>query len=357
MDGEIKKESSPMTQQNFDGLLEYKPITKEKPDIIDERASLDEYNDVLKRANKLRQDTLNNRPYYPWEKPEAEYVSAKGTTNPVPYQKKIFYVDGFFSRNNTTQTVSEFGSVRTISVGRGVTKLIAKYKGNPSSRVTIAGDGTIPLGAFTPLNPAPAADPARKAKDIAEIKQDPAYRRWSKQINKIGGDNWLGALYNESVQIRAVFFHLMFVISLECGFNHLAKNSRSGAEGLIQWIPGNWGQFRKRGFASPRSADQYQQLPFMTRYYQGRGGWKSQGSPNLVATYSYVAGGNTTNPNKRVYIKPSKSYYANQKWDRHLPKDGIITAGEMALAAVDTWYGTRDWQKTYPNGIWKKGIY
>jgi hypothetical protein len=355
MDGEIKKESSPMTQQNFDGLLEYKPIIKEKPDIIDERASLDEYNDVLKRANKLRQDTLNNRPDYPWEKPEAEYVSAKGTANPVPYQKKIFYVDGFFSRNNTTQTVSQFGSVRTISVGRGVTKLIAKYKGNPSSRVTIAGDGTVPVGTFKPLNPAPPADPSRRAADIAEVKRDPGYKNWAKQINKNGGDRWLEALYNETVQIKAVFFHMMFMIALESRFWHQNVNKDSNAQGLIQWMPDKFAVFRKRGFQSPIYADQWQQLPFITLYYQGRPNWKKVGSPNLISTYSYVIGGNTTDPNYRLYSSPSKKYRKNSGLD--INKDGTITTGEAALTTVNRWYDTTKWQTKYPNGIWKKGIY
>ena len=238
--------------------------------------------------------------------------------------------------------------------GRNLIRILGKYKGQASQYVKSSG-GIYNLGPITPLPAAPPADPKRKAQDIAELKADPGYKkRWYSQVALNGGDRWLGAVYDECVQIRCVFWHLMFVMAIESGLSPMAKNKVSPAAGLIQWT--NYRMFRAQGFADPRQANAFQQLPFIKKYYEGRPGWKKNGVPNLVAAYTYVSGGNTSNPNKAIYIreKDPRVFRDNSVWNAN--NDGVITAGEITLSAVRKWYDTKDtsWVNKYPNGIWRK---
>ena len=70
-----------------------------------------------------------------------------------------------------------------------------------------------------------------------------------------------------------------------------------------------------------------------------------------AATDKFIAGGNTTDPNKIIYRRGTKAYSSNTSWD--LNKDGNITGGEIALSSVAAWYGKKDWKTLYPDGIWK----
>lgn len=585
MDSDIKKSSAPLTQSDYESLLEYKAIGTQKPDIIDERASLDAFDDVRKRAELYRTDRINNRIPYPWEEEEVPYIRSASTQDPKPYVKKTYYVNGYYSSDPDTETVIEtiepatasiispqlnirgkYGTFRSskksknaplifilggltwpntkatdAQIGNGkndsrypgdkkegvdgymwvygfkdlhdfnifncfthkdgkngwdectsiltnnsivpekkiliafsagvnmiheglldkapantwniihliggtdgamkrsksildtpnvqiyyiqskgietasegasvavkkeiasklpnrvlnssghpngvtvsanwiaknvevtvppsqptvrkrvvvrnknIVRIIAKLKGNRTVFVNSADAGSYTLGNLSPLPAAPPADPRKKAQEIAELKADPGYKkRWYKQVAENGGDRWLSAVYDECVQIRCVFWHLMFVMAFESGLYAGAKNPKSPGAGLIQWM--NYTMFRKRGFSNPRAANAFQQLPFITKYYQARDGWKKNGVPNLVAAYTYVAGGNTSNPNKVIYTKAKrpKVFRDNPVWD--VNKDGIITAGEMTLCVLRKWYGTKDnsWIKKYPNGIWRK---
>lgn len=585
MDGDIKKSSKKMTQSEYEALFEYKPIGTQKPDIVDERASLDGIDDVVTRAKKYREERLSNRQPYPWEEEERPYLVAKSTQDPQPYVKKTYYVNGYYSSDPSTETIietvepsaasiispqlnirgkygtfksskksknapiifilggltwpntnatdtqigngkndsrypgdkkdgvegymwlygfkdlhdfniyncfthkdgsggwdecssiltnnsivpekkiliafsagvnmihegllnkapantwdiihliggtdgamkrsksilntpnvqiyyiqskgidtaSEGASVatkkeiasklpsdrvlnssghsngvtvsanwiaknvqvtlppsqptvrkRVVTRNKNIIRVIAKLKGGRTTFVNAADAGSYTLGNLSPLAAAPPANPQQKSREIAELKADPGYRKWSGQIAKNGGDRWLSAVYDECVQIRCVFWNLMFVMAIESGFLPTAKNKTSRAAGLIQWI--NYDMFRKHGFADPRQANAFQQLPFITKYYQGRPGWKKNGVPNLIAAYTYVAGGNTSDPNKVIYTKSKnpRILALNPLWD--LDKDGRATAGEMASSAIRRWYRVKDnsWINKYPNGIWRK---
>lgn len=585
MDSDIKKSASKMSQREYEALLEYKPIGTQKPDIIDERASLDTLDDVVKRAKQYRDERLLNRIPYPWEEEERPYIVTKSTQNPEPYVKKTYYVNGYYSSDPSTETIietvepstasiispqlnirgkygtfksskksknapiifilggltwpntkatdaqigngkndsrypgdkkdgvegymwlygfkdlhdfniyncfthkdgsggwdecssiltnnsivpekkiliafsagvnmihegllnkapantwdiihliggtdgamkrsksilntpnvqiyyiqskgidtaSEGASVatkkeiasklpsdrvlnssghssgvtvsanwitknvqvtlppsqptvrkRVVTRNKNIIRVIAKLKGGRTTFVNAADAGSYTLGNLSPLAAAPPANPQQKSREIAELKADPGYRFWKNQIIQNGGDRWLGAVYDECVQIRCVFWNLMFVMAIESGFLPTAKNKTSRAAGLIQWI--NYDMFRKQGFADPRQANAFQQLPFITKYYQGRTGWKKNGVPNLIAAYTYVAGGNTSDPNKVIYTKSKnpRILALNPLWD--LDKDGRATAGEMASSAIRRWYRVKDnsWINKYPNGIWRK---
>lgn len=585
MDGDIKKSSSKMSQREYEALLEYKPIGTQKPDIIDERGSLDTLDDVVKRAKHYRDERLLNRLPYPWEEEERPYIVTKSTQNPQPYVKKTYYVNGYYSSDPSTETIietvepsaasiispqlnirgkygtfksskksknapiifilggltwpntkatdaqigngkndsrypgdkkdgvegymwlygfkdlhdfniyncfthkdgsggwdecssiltnnsivpekkiliafsagvnmihegllnkapantwniihliggtdgamkrsksilntpnvqiyyiqskgidtaSEGASVatkkeiasklpsdrvlnssghpngvtvsanwidknvqvtlppsqpivrkRVVTRNKNIIRVIAKLKGGRTTFVNAADAGSYTLGNLSPLAAAPPANPQQKSREIAELKADPGYGFWKNQIIKNGGDRWLSAVYDECVQIRCVFWNLMFVMAFESGLYPGAKNPRSSAAGLIQWM--SYGLFRKHGFASPRDANAFQQLPFITKYYQGRGGWKKKGVPNLIAAYTYIAGGNTSDPNKVIYTKSKnpRVLTLNPLWD--LDKDGRVTAGEMTLSVIRKWYRVKDnsWINKYPNGIWRK---
>lgn len=363
MDSDIKKSTSPMKQSDYEALLEYKPIGTQKPDIIDERTSLDSIDNVVTRAKQYRDERLLNRQPYPWEEEERPYIVAKSSQDPQPYVKKTYYVNGFFSSDPATETVIETVEgtdgektvrKRVVTRNKNIIRVIAKLKGGRTTFVNVADAGSYTLGNLSPLAAAPPANPQQKSREIAELKADPGYRFWKNQIIQNGGDRWLGAVYDECVQIRCVFWNLMFVMAFESGLWPGAKNPRSSGAGLIQWM--SYGLFRKHGFASPRDANAFQQLPFITKYYQGRGGWKQKGVPNLVAAYTYVAGGNTSDPNKVIYTKSKnpRVLSLNPLWD--LDKDGRATAGEMTLSVIRKWYGVKDnsWINKYPNGIWRK---
>lgn len=374
MDGDIKKSAIPLKKSDYDALLEYKPIGSEKPEIVDERASLDNFDEVTKRANKYRNERSLYREPYPWEEPERPYIVAKSSQDPQPYVKKTHFVNGFYSSDPATETIIETVEgtdgnktvrKRVVTRNKNIIRVIGKFKGGKTTFVNAADAGSYTLGNTSPLPAAPPADARRKAQDIAELKADPGYRgtnngRWANQVAKNGGDRWLNALYDECVQMRAVFWHIVFVMAFESGLSPTATNPSSNARGLIQWMPDKWGIFRKHGFPTPREADAFQQLPFVTKYYQGRGGWKKNGVRNLVAAYTFVGGGNTSDPNKVVYLKSQKPkvFRDNATWD--VNKNGIITAGEMTLVVLRKWYTgnarPKDdrWVHQYPNGIWRK---
>lgn len=370
MDRDIKKSSTPMKQSDYDALLEYKPTGTQKPDIVDERVSLDGIDDVVTRAKKYREERLSNRQPYPWEEEERPYIVAKSTQDPQPYVRKTYYVNGFFSSDPSTETIVETVEgtdgnktirKRVVTRNKNIIRVIGKLKGGKTTFVNAADAGSYTLGNLSPLAAAPPANPQQKSREIAELKADPGYQyasngRWRIQVAKNGGDRWLSALYDECVQMRAVFWHIMFVMGFESGLLPTATNPVSNAQGLIQWIPGGWGLFRQHGFANPKQADAFQQLPFVRKYYQGRSGWKKNGVRNLVAAYTMVAGGNTSDPNKVIYTKSKKPkvFRQNPLWD--LNNDGLATGGEMTLSVVRKWYGVSDnsWIKKYPNGIWRK---
>jgi hypothetical protein len=187
--------------------------------------------------------------------------------------------------------------------------------------------------------PAPPADPAKAAREISIIMNDVGYKKyWKNKIMKNGNGNaadWLNKVYNEAYAIGMSFRDLLFVICLESSFDPNNYNSGSGAAGLLQWQGTRKKVFPK---GEPRLLNAYQQLPYITKYYKGRPGYKTQGVPNLTAAYTYVIGGNTTNPNEVIYsrAKNPSEYLQNDNLDFN--RDGIILAGEAAECCVWKWY-------------------
>lgn len=224
----------------------------------------------------------------------------------------------------------------------------AKYKGRKT--IIISSDSNIRSSPAEYLQFSPIADRAQAANEIAKIKRDPGYKNWAKNIATLcGGDEFLFRLYDLCVDLKCSFRDMMFVIAAECGFRPSAT-AGSGAEGLIQFVPPKGTRnYSKYGFGSRRPADfsAIQQLPYVKKYYEGRDYYdtykKKFGTalPNLIATYTFVAGGNTTEPFNSG-MKPNKPIYrsdklrGNRQWDYN--GDGVAYAWEIADYAIRHWY-------------------
>ena len=359
MDKDIKKDKLNIKDKDVDGLKEYNSNISAKPFYIDNRTD-ESYFNTISTDDTYFESTNNRRPSYPWED---EFIKDKPLT--TEQQKE------YDSQYNTEERFYQG------ETSKKIVKRTAKYKstkdafnlelnpniqrtpsvGNPRPRAIRYDNfsknviyNESPLISPTVPMAASPANPGAKAKDIQIIKSDSGYSRWKNQIESNGGDKWLGALYDECVSIGCNFRDMLFVLSKESGFKPTAKNRSSGASGLIQWMP-PYKSFRNRGISSPLQLNAFEQLPFITLYYKGRGGYEQYGVPNLVACYTYVAGGNTTDPNRIIYRRGTKAYSSNTSWD--LNKDGNITGGEIALSSVAAWYGKKDWKTLYPDGIWK----
>ena len=88
MDGDIKKEASLFGKKEYESLFEYTPSGTEKPDIIDERASIDDWSSIKAKSQRIQETNPTNRLPYPWEQPESEtYFDSPSTKDPKPYVK------------------------------------------------------------------------------------------------------------------------------------------------------------------------------------------------------------------------------------------------------------------------------
>lgn len=200
------------------------------------------------------------------------------------------------------------------------------------------------------LSFSPIANRAQAAAEIAKIKNDPGYSNWRRNIEGLcGGDQFLFKLYDVCVDLKCSFRDMMFVIAAECGFNPKAQAGGTRASGLIQWMPG--GPSNKKwinagfGYAGPTALTAIQQLPYIKPYYENRSPYddikkrEGTGLPNLIAVYTFVAGGNTYEPFSKGLKKNTPIYTSlgrNSGWDYN--GDGIAYAWEITDFAIRRWY-------------------
>jgi len=219
----------------------------------------------------------------------------------------------------------------------------AKLKGGRT--ILYSSNSAVYLPPRKSLSFSPIANRAEAAKEIAKIKSDPGYKNWRRNIEGLcGGDQFLFRLYDLCIDMRCSFRDMMYVIAAECGFKPKAVNGNSGAAGLIQWLPKKWRGF---GFPSggPTTLTAIQQIPYIKKYYESRGNYhkfKAQyntGIPNLIACYTFVAGGDTNDAfsnglkrNKPIYRNTS----GNPGWDYN--GDNVAYAWEIADFALRRWY-------------------
>jgi hypothetical protein len=92
MDDEIKKEDPIVNENSVKGILEYKPITTVKPNIVDDRS--DSYLDsiTIDRIKKIRTEVDKNRIPYPWDIEAPEYIPPPKTEENKQYEKKVYTV-------------------------------------------------------------------------------------------------------------------------------------------------------------------------------------------------------------------------------------------------------------------------
>ena len=118
---------------------------------------------------------------------------------------------------------------------------------------------------------------------------------------------------------------LAAVISFETGgtFNPNARNPKSSATGLIQFMAGSGG---KKGLYYGMTRDQFgglsfdEQMKYVERYFRERG-FDGRRKRDVADTYTAVTG--------YGYREGSKAYELNSKWDSN--GDGYIDKGEAVL--------------------------
>lgn len=238
---------------------------------------------------------------------------------------------------------------RIVIRSNGFTRPGAKFKGGKTILYSYNSRGYASPVSELPLSP--IADRAKAASEIAKIKRDPGYINWRKNIETLcRGDEFLFRLYDLCVDLKCSFRDMMFVIAAECGFNPTKRNTSSNAQGLIQFVPQkNTLNYSKHGFGSKTPGDfsAIQQLPYVKRYYENRSNYNAYkekfgtGIPNLIAAYTFVTGGNTTEPfsngrkqNKPIYAQDRLR--GNPQWDYN--GDGVAYAWEITDYAIRHWY-------------------
>lgn len=243
----------------------------------------------------------------------------------------------------------------------GFTRPGAKFKGGKTIVYSYNSNGYYAPVSQLPFSP--IADRAKAASEIAKMKSDPGYKRWSKNIQVLcGGDEFLFRLYDLCVDLRCSFRDMLFVLSAECGLDPRETNDGSGAEGLVQFLPPKGTKnFSKYGFGNkrPREFSAIQQLPYVKKYYEGRAYYQTYKNklgtalPNLTAVYTFVAGGNTyelfnkfLEPNTPIYRKVRK----NAGWDYN--GDGMAYAWEITDFAIRKWYGTERGERLPAGNVW-----
>ena len=249
---------------------------------------------------------------------------------------------------------------RIVIRSNGFTRPGAKFKGGKTIIYSYNSRGYYAPVSQLPFSP--VADRAKAANEIAKMKSDPGYKRWSKNIQLLcGGDAFLFRLYDLCADLRCSFRDMMFVLAAECGFDPKADND-SGAEGLIQFLPPKGTRnFSKYGFGNkrPRDFSAIQQLPYVKKYYEGRAYYQTYKNklgtalPNLTAVYTFVSGGNTYELFSR-FLEPNTPIYrnvsGNPNWDYN--GDGRAYAWEITDYAIRHWYGTDRGERLPAGNVW-----
>ena len=92
MDGDIKKDNPEVTPADVKGILEYRPSTTVKPDVIDDRTESYIESITEERIKKIRTESDKFRIPYPWEQPESGLNYGKKEEQKEPYTKKTYSV-------------------------------------------------------------------------------------------------------------------------------------------------------------------------------------------------------------------------------------------------------------------------
>lgn len=108
MDNEIKKDNPEVSNEDVMNLLDYKPITTVKPDVIDDRTLSFTESSLETRLKKIRDEADKYRTPYPWEQEEVifertpevkkEYVKQVYTVQPSNYRQS------YSGKSKTTST-------------------------------------------------------------------------------------------------------------------------------------------------------------------------------------------------------------------------------------------------------------
>lgn len=250
---------------------------------------------------------------------------------------------------------------RIVIRSNGFTRPGAKFKGKKTILYSYNSKGYYAPVSQLPFSP--IADRAKAASEIAKIKSDPGYKRWSNNIQLLcGGDAFLFRLYDLCADLRCSFRDMMFVIAAECGFDPKKRNRSSNAQGLVQFLPPKGTlNYSKYGFGNKTPGDfsATQQLPYVKKYYEGRAYYQTYknklgtGLPNLTAVYTFVAGGNTYELFNR-FLEPNTPIYRNLSgnagWDYN--GDGLAYAWEITDFAIRGWYGTDRGERLPAGNVW-----
>lgn len=126
---------------------------------------------------------------------------------------------------------------------------------------------------------------------------------------------------------------LISVMSFETGdtFDPCARNSRSTATGLIQFIETTANNLEEGLHARLCTMSAVEQLEYVQKYYESCG--DCQGNlDSIEKAYTAVFSGRVREGNEVIYSSPSNEYNANRELDTRLGNgDGRITVSEVAF--------------------------
>lgn len=155
------------------------------------------------------------------------------------------------------------------------------------------------------------------------------FKKWSKEIEKAGGQEFIDAVKAMAERLGASFAGIMNVMAFESNLNPAIKNPKSSASGLIQFMKKT---AEGMGVTTKelRGMSAIDQLKYVEKYFQG---YQKRGM-NLNSTwgaYAAVAGPGARTPDDVMYKRGSREYGANKIWDKD--GDGVILARELAKLA------------------------
>jgi tape measure domain-containing protein len=159
------------------------------------------------------------------------------------------------------------------------------------------------------------------------------FKKWAKQIEKIGGDAFLEAVEKMSKQLNVDPNKVMNVMAFESKLNPAAKNPKSSASGLIQFMDDTATAF-KTTTDKLRSMSAIDQLEYVEKYFaQFRQLMDSQ-----EELYTAVLRGRPIGDPDRVLFKNAKgkagrAYRANRALDAD--ESGTITTREAAAKVYE----------------------
>jgi tape measure domain-containing protein len=158
------------------------------------------------------------------------------------------------------------------------------------------------------------------------------FRRWARALARAGGEAFIQAVEDMARRLGANPAAILNVMAFESGFNAQAVNPRTGASGLLQFMPST---ARRLGYdihdiRRMSALEQVAPGGPVERYFQQFGLGKLISD---AAAYAAVAAGRVLSDTATLFRQGSLAYAMNRIWD--LNRDARIQQWELGALAAE----------------------